>query len=85
MLSWNPILIVCLRSGGGHSRAVRTRDRNAFVGGTFLGSAALYALAAASGALLWEVGRDPDGVEEINDAANASKDEEVEENAGRGR
>jgi len=80
VLSWNPILIVCLCSGGGHSRAVRTRDRNAFVGGTFLGSAALYALATASGTLLGEVGRNPDGVEEIDDAADAGEDEEVEEN-----
>ena len=77
VVSWNPFLVVCLRAGC-HGWDVCASDWNTLISSTLLGGAALRAI-TTSATLLWEVWCDPDSVEEVNDADEAGKDEEVEE------
>jgi hypothetical protein len=79
MVSWYPILVIRLRSRC-HGRAVGTGGWDALVSSAFLDCTALSTLAAS--AFLGEVGRDPDGVEEVDYADEARQDEEVKEDTG---
>jgi len=81
MVSWDPFLVVCLRPGR-HRRAISTRGWDAFVCGALFGCTTLCAI-TTSAALLGEVGCDPDGVEEIDNADKAGEKEEVEKDAGK--
>ena len=78
MVSWNPFLVICLRSSC-HSRAIFTGGWDGFVSSALLGRTTLSTVAAS--AFLGEVWRDPDGVEEIDHTDEAREDEEVEEDA----
>jgi hypothetical protein len=81
MVSWDPFLVVRLGPGR-HSRAISTGGWDAFVCGALFGCTTLCAI-TASAALLGEVGCDPDSVEKIDNANEAGKEEEVEEDASK--
>jgi hypothetical protein len=76
MVSWDPFLVICLRSSC-HSRAIFTGSWDAFVSSALLWPTTLSTVAAS--AFLGEVWRDPDSVEEVDHTDEAREDEEVEE------
>ena len=76
MAGRDPVLVVGLGAGG-DGRSVDAGGR-----GDALVCCALFGGAAGGALLLGEVGNDPDGVEEVDDADEAGEDEEVEEDAG---
>ena len=80
MVARDPFFVVRLDASAG-CRPVVLRVLGAGVDLLGCGSCA-----TASGLpLLREVGRDPDGVEEVADAGGAGEEEDVEEDTGRGQ
>lgn len=80
MVSGDPLGVV--GSGRRDSRAAGSLNGGLLLGGT---SGLLVLGTLCSTALLGEVGSDPDGVEEVDDARKASQEEEVEEKANDNR
>ena len=70
MVSRYPLLIIAL-STCRNGRPIGPQCSPRFSGVNFLGATCLLRSIATPGALLWEVGSDPDGVEEIEDTSNA--------------
>lgn len=78
MVGGDPFLVVRLRSSG-HSGAVGASNGYAFVGCALLSCTTLDTVAAAP--LLGKVWRNPNGVEEVDNANKAGEDEKVEKDA----
>jgi hypothetical protein len=73
-MSWDPVRVV--RSRRSHCGATRSRCLHRV---DFLHSGSLLGITGPGSALLGEVWRDPDRVEEIDDSGKEGGDEEVQE------